>query len=105
MEGGARRVFYFIDYVNQFHEVTQPAKIPTVPRLLIIYPARRGSRTGRARPKNCLLAGLAEWMGRDASLPKAQDFCGFSILAVRVSVSLCVYPEQRLFLGLASVAV
>jgi len=45
------------------------------------------------------LAGLAEGAGRDTSLPKSHDFCGFSILAVRLSVSRSVYPEQPLFGG------
>jgi hypothetical protein len=42
---------------------------------------------------------MAEGAGRDASLPKAEDFCGFSILAVRLSVSLSVYPKQPLLGG------
>ena len=38
------------------------------------------------------LAGLAEGAGRDTSLPKSHDFCGFSILAVRL---IEVDPENE----------
>jgi len=39
---------------------------------------------------------MAEGMGRDTTLRKAQDFCGFSILAVPLSVSRSVCPKQPL---------
>jgi hypothetical protein len=45
------------------------------------------------------IAQMAEGAGRDANLSKSHDFCGFSILAVRLSVSRSVYPKQPLFGG------
>jgi hypothetical protein len=43
--------------------------------------------------------GLLEREGNSDRVPNAEVFCGFSILAVRLSVSLSVYPKQPLSVG------